>query len=120
MVTYGSLRWTGTVWWSEPVHLSELFQTHVIQILIYRGIHYFLKPSRETVWFLVWSWSEPISLQQLAPRGLVLGPILLDISLSDLFVISNDIDISCYADDNALYKACDSVDAVIEILRMSA
>lgn len=50
----------------------------------------------------------------------MLGPILLDISLSDLFVISNDIDISCYADDNALYKACDSFDAVIEILRMSA
>ena len=37
----------------------------------------------------------------------VLGPILFNIFLIDLFFILNDIGIASYADDIALYKACD-------------
>ena len=34
-----SPRWTGTVWWSEAVHLAEPVRTHGIQILIYKGVY---------------------------------------------------------------------------------
>ena len=118
-LTKGSVRWTGAVWRNEPVHLSEPFQTHIIQILIYRGVHYFVKPSKRMVWFLVRPWSEPISLLQSVPQGLVLGPAVFNIYLSDLFLILNDIDIVCYDDDNTQYKACDNVDAVFKTLKMS-
>ena len=37
-LTYASPRWTGAVWRSGPVHLSEPFQTHIIQISIYGGV----------------------------------------------------------------------------------
>ena len=72
------------------------------------------------VWFLVQSWSEPISFLQSALQGLLLGPILFNIILSDLFFILNDIDIACYVDDNTLYKTHGNVDAVSKTLRMSA
>ena len=41
------------------------------------------------------------------------------IFLSALFLILNDINITRYADGNTLNKACDSVDVVVIILRMS-
>ena len=97
------------------VSLSRL----IIQILIYRGVHYFVKPSKRMVWFLVRPWSEPISLIQSVPQGLVLGPAVFNIYLGDLFLILNDIDIVCYDDDNTQYKACYNVDAVFKTLKMS-
>ena len=51
---------------------------------------------------------------------MVLGLILFNIFFNDLFLILNDTDISCYGDDNTLYKACDKVDTVVKILRMLA
>ena len=39
--TYGSLRWTGAVWQSEPVHLDELVWTHTVITFIY--IHFAVK-----------------------------------------------------------------------------
>ena len=38
---YGLHRRTSTVWRSEPVHLGDPVQTHIIQILTYREFHYF-------------------------------------------------------------------------------
>ena len=49
---YGSLRWTGGVWRSEPVHLGESVRIYIIQSFIYREVHYFTEPSEGTVWFL--------------------------------------------------------------------
>ena len=50
----------------------------------------------------------------------MLGPVLCNLFLSDLFLILNDIDIACYADDITFYKACGNVDATVESLRISA
>ena len=49
-LTYFSLRWTGAVWWNEPVYLGELVRTYIIQSSTYRGVYYFIKPSEGTVW----------------------------------------------------------------------
>ena len=66
-----SLRWTGAVWRSEPV---QPFQTHIIQSLIYWGVHHFVKPSKRTIWFLGRS------------QGLLLGPTLFIIFIRDFFI----------------------------------
>ena len=42
-----------------------LTRTQKIQILNYRGVHYFAKPRTETIWFLAPFEIEPISLIQL-------------------------------------------------------
>ena len=48
--TYGSLRNTGAVWRSEPVHLEEQIRTHVIQRFIFiKEFTFFYEPSEGTV-----------------------------------------------------------------------
>ena len=48
------------------------------------------------------------------PQGSMVGPSLFNISLRDLFLDVNKIDMESYADCNNLYKACVNIDAVIE------
>ena len=38
------------------------------------------------------------------PQGSILGPVLFNIFLSDLFLIVDYVDIANYADDNTIYK----------------
>ena len=44
----------------------------------------------------------------------------LNIFLSDLFPVLNDTDIASDADDNTLDKACNNIDAAVNVLRKSA
>ena len=55
------------------------------------------------VWFPFSDWSELI---QGVPQGSVLGSLLFNIYLNDLFYILNDVDTCNYADDTTLNACC--------------
>ena len=46
-------------------------------------------------------------------KGSVFGPILFNISLSDLFLIIDETEFASYADDNILYDAGNTIEDVI-------
>ena len=49
-------------------------------------------------------------------QGSILGLLLFDIFLADLFFVINYIDIANYADDNTPYAIADNIDDIIKSL----
>ena len=63
------------------------------------------------------SWEEiPFGV----PQGSILGPVLFNIFLSDLFLIVQNTDFASYADDNTIYNAVDNIEEVVLSLQESS
>ena len=50
------------------------------------------------------------------PQGSILGPLLFNIFLTDLFFIVHSMDIENYADDNTAYTTANDIDSLIASL----
>ena len=66
------------------------------------------------------SYSEWLALMFGVPQGSILGPLLFNIFLADLFLIHSDIDIANFADDNTPYLSAKNVEDVIESLERAS
>ena len=54
------------------------------------------------------------------PQGSILGPLLFNIHLCDLFYFLEDLDIASYADDTTTYSVNDKKESVISALETSS
>ena len=50
------------------------------------------------------------------PQGSILGPILFNIFINDLFLFLEDVDLANFADDNTIYTANKNIEVLIKLL----
>ena len=84
-----------------------------------RLIHSYLRERRQRV-RINNSYSSWSTLLYGVPQGSIIGPLLFNIYLTDLFLIINKCEIANYADDCTLYTSQSKTKNVIEALEMDA
>ena len=62
------------------------------------------------------SFSSYLDIFQGILQGSILGPLLFNLFLCDLFLFVEEADITSYADDNTLYVCSQNVDVTLEKL----
>ena len=110
------------IWSSSTSSLqSNLTAFQMILKILYSSYFYFFGPNLIRNYFTKRkqiteinhshsSWEDVLSG---VTQGSILGPILLNNFLSELFLIGYYIDISNYADDNTVYKKHDTIEDCI-------
>ena len=96
-------------------HELLLAKLHGFSIAALRLIHSYLtnRWQRTKINMSYSSWEE---IMFGIPQGSILGPLLFNIFLCDLFFIMKETDFSSYADDNTPYKNADTIEEVIKLL----
>ena len=96
-------------------HELLLAKLHAYVFAALRLIHSYLtnRKQRTKVNSSYSSWEEILFG---VPQGSILGPLLFNIFLCDMFFAMNDIDFASYADGNTPYVSSDSIEDVIRIL----
>ena len=54
------------------------------------------------------------------PQGLILGPFLFNIFLTDLFLVVKDVNIANFADDNTPFTSANNIDGLIDSLEKTS
>ena len=103
---------------SHELLIAKL-NTYGFNMLALRFVHSYLKNrmQRTKINLECSSWEEVLLG---VSQGSILGPLLFNIFLCDLFLIMENIEIASYADDNTPYTTGNSMEEVIQKLENTA
>ena len=105
-------------WLSHELFIAKL-HAYRLNIPARRLVYKYLKnrKQRTKINSAYSSWEEILFG---VPQGTILGPLLSNIFLCDLFYMMSDTDFASYADDNTTYISADTIDEVIKRLEAAS